>query len=425
MNNFDHENSRRRFLKAAGVTIALPMLESIRPLIAAGAEPSSVAKASRLVCTGAYLGYHREAIYPAQTGRDYVTSPTLEPLQRHREEFSIFSGLDHRPPKADGHDNWQTFLTGQKKNSISLDQLAATEIGQSTRYQSLQLSAGKANKGNQWLNRDDKGKPLPMISRPSVLYRKLFAIPEDQERMDYILRSGRSALDAARDDAKRLSRTVSEADRKKLDEYFDSLREVELRVQKRLDQTGGPVSKTDFKPPEYDPIAPSLMIEAEAMMYDLMALALETDSSRVMTLFLGGEGQVFTIDGETLKSGYHMLSHHGNDPEKIAELVKVDREHIRCLANFLDQLKRKTDADGRPLLESTLVLCGTGIGDANVHVNNDLPTVVAGGGLRHGQHANPGKDRLLGDLYITLLQQLGIAADRFSNATQNLNEVLV
>ena len=156
--------------------------------------------------------------------------------------------------------------------------------------------------------------------------------------------------------------------------------------------------KVDLQPPTYDPIAPNLMIEAEAMMYDLMALALETDSSRVLTLFLGGEGQVFTIDGETLRSGYHMLSHHGNDPEKIAELVKVDREHMKCLAVFLDQLKRKTDAEGRPLLDTTLVLSGTGIGDANAHLNNDLPTVVAGGGLKHGRHIKAGEEQLLGDL---------------------------
>ena len=422
MNSLIHEYSRRRFLKATGVTIALPMLESIRPSIAAGNESSSDTKAKRLVCTGAYLGYHREAIYPKQTGHGYLTPPTLEPLERHRKDFTILSGLDHRPPKADGHGTWQTFLTGQTKDSISLDQLAATRIGNTTRYQSLQLSAGKAKFP---MNRDEKGKPMPMISRPSVLYRKLFAIPEDQERLDYILRSGRSALDTAIDEAKRLSRTVSEADRKKLDEYFDSLREVERRVEKRLDPTGSTVPKTDYKPPEYDPIAPSLMIEAETMMYDLMSLALETDSSRVMTLFLGGEGQVFTIDGETLRSGYHMLSHHGNDPEKISELVKVDREHMRCLARFLDKLKQKTDADGRPLLDSTLVLSGTGIGDANAHANHDLPTVVAGGGLKHGQHIRAKKDRLLGDLYITLLQQLRIDADRFSNASHSLNEVLV
>lgn len=420
MNAVTPECSRRRFLKAAGIAFALPMLESFRPLRAFGAEPS-VARAKRLVCTGAYLGYHREAIYPALTGRGYVTSPILEPLQRHREDFTILSGLDHRPPKADGHDTWQTFLTGQTKNTISLDQLVADEIGKTTRFQSLQLSAGKAKFPMSFTG---KGMPLPMISRPTVLYKKLFAVPEDQARMDYVLKSGHSALDQALDEAKRLSRQVSENDRKKLDEYFDSLRDVERRVQKRLEHTHAAARKTDYPAPTYDPIAPNLMIEAETMMYDLMALALETDSTRVMTLFLGGEGQVFTIDGETLKTGYHGLSHHGNDPEKIAELVKVDREHMRCLARFLDQLKRKTDAEGRPLLESTLVLSGTGIGDANAHVNNDLPTLVAGGGLKHGQHIKAGDDRLLGDLYITLLQQLGLKLDHFSNATRNLNELL-
>ncbi|MDA0811556.1 MAG: DUF1552 domain-containing protein [Verrucomicrobia bacterium] len=404
------------------MAIALPMLESTRPAVAGGSNASSASTAKRLVCTGAYLGYHREAIYPQQTGFGYEIPPTLEALQRHRNDFTIFSGFDHRPPKADGHDTWQTFLTGETRDSISLDQLVAAKIGSTTRYQSLQLSAGKAKFP---MNRDEKGKPLPMISRPSVLYRKLFAIPEDQERMDYILKSGGSALDMVLEDAKRLSRNVSEADRRKLDEYFDALREVERRVQKRMHPAGQTMPKVDLSPPSYDPIGPSLMIEAEKMMYDLMALALEADCSRVMTLFLGGEGQVFTIEGETLKAGYHALSHHGNDPEKIAELVKVDREHMRCLAEFLDQLKSKTDADGRPLLETTLVLSGTGIGDANAHANNDLPTVVIGGGLKHGQHVKAGGNQLLGDLYVTLLQKLGIEANRFSNATQNLNQVLL
>ena len=421
MNQSSLENNRRSFLQTAGVAIALPMLESTRPLRAAD-KPQSSGRAKRLVCTGAYLGYHRKSIYPDQVGRGYKMSPILEPIARHRDQFTILSGLDHRPPKADGHDMWQTYLTGKNRNSISLDQLAAATIGRTTRYQSLQLSAGKAKFP---MNRDARGKPMPMITRPSVLYRKLFAVPKDKERQNYILNSGRSALDAALEDAKRLRRSVSDADRRKLDEYFDALRQVEQRLKKRLEPIVSKVPKTDYKPPKYDPIAPSLMIEAEEMMYDLMALALETDSSRVMTLFLGGEGQVFTIDGETLKTGYHLLSHHGKDPEKIAELVRIEKEHMRCLGRFLDKLKRKTDGDGRPLLGSTLVLSGTGIGDANAHVNNDLPTVIAGGGFKHGQHIKAPKDRLLGDLYITMLQQLGLKIDKFSNAKSNLNEALL
>ena len=156
-------------------------------------------------------------------------------------------------------------------------------------------------------------------------------------------------------------------------------------------------------------------------MYDLMALALETDSTRVMTMFLAGLGQVFTIDGETLQAGYHALSHHGNDEEKIQDLVRVEVEHMKCLENFISQLKSKTDAEGRPLLDSTIVMMGTGMGNASAHTNNDLPTVVAGGGFRHGSHVavDPKSDGapLLGDLYITLMQQLGMEVDRFSNAS--------
>ena len=164
--NFDNHSSRRHFLKATGVTLALPMLEAIRPLVADTAKDRPAGPAKRLKCTGAYLGYHREAIYPKQTGRDFEMSPTLEPLAKHRDDFTIFSGFDHRPAKADGHDTWQTFLTGKDRNSISLDQLAASRVGTTTRYRSLQLSAGKAKFP---MNRDEKGRPMPMISRPSVL----------------------------------------------------------------------------------------------------------------------------------------------------------------------------------------------------------------------------------------------------------------
>ncbi|MEM1441796.1 MAG: DUF1552 domain-containing protein [Verrucomicrobiota bacterium] len=183
----------------------------------------------------------------------------------------------------------------------------------------------------------------------------------------------------------------------------------------------------NYELPGYDPVAPTLMLEAEGIMYDLMALALQTDSTRVATMFLAGLGQVFTIGGETLQAGYHALSHHGNDPDKIRELVKVEREHMKCLAKFLEQLKTKTDAEERSLLDSTIVLFGTGMGDASRHSNRDLPTLVAGGGFQHGQHiaGDPDSDKslLLGDLYITIMQRLGIEQDEFSNATRNMNGV--
>ena len=266
-----------------------------------------------------------------------------------------------------------------------------------------------------------------MIQRPSVLYHKLFASAKDRARSEYLLRSGQSALDAVHEDAKRLQNSVSAADKAKLSEYFDSLREVERRMTRQMNSVGHDVPQTTYRLPPYDPVAPTLQLEAETLMYDLMALALESDSTRVVSLFIGGLGQVFTINGEPLQAGYHALSHHGNDPDAIADLIKVETEHMRCFDRFLTQLKSKTDSRGEPLLDSTIVLLGTGMGDASRHANSNLPTLVAGGGFNHGQHIavdhNADHAPLLGDLYITLLQQLGLEADQFSNAKRNLNHL--
>ena len=185
-----------------------------------------------------------------------------------------------------------------------------------------------------------------MIQRPSVLYGKLFASPGDQARSQYLLRSGQSALDAVREDARQLQARVSASDKVKLNEYFDSLREVEKRMTRQIESFDEPIPRTTYELPDYDPVAPTLQLEAETLMYDLMALALETDSSRVLSLFIGGLGQVFTINGETLQAGYHALSHHGNDPDQIADLIKVETEHMKCFGRFLDQLTAKTDAKG-------------------------------------------------------------------------------
>jgi hypothetical protein len=410
--------NRRQFLKAAGVSIALPMLESF-PALAAG---ESTAKAKRLVCIGGYLGFHQSSIFPKQTGRHYELSPLLQPLAKHRDDFTIFSGLDHRSPN--GHGAWSNYLCGQRPGAWSLDQIVAGKIGQRTRFPSVQLTAGKASRS---MNYTRQGIALPMIQRPSVFYNRLFASVADRAHTEYLLKSGRSSLDLVRADAKALQATVSTRDKAKLNEYFDSVRDVEKRMTRQLNGIDDPIPVTDYKLPGYDPIAPTLMLEAEKLMYDLIALALETDSSRVLTLFLAGLGQVFTIDGETLQAGYHALSHHGNDPDKIRDLVKVEAEHQKCFGRFLDQLKQKKDAEDRPLLDSTIVMNGTGMGDASRHANSNLPIMIAGGGFNHGQHLAIDTKQpdapLLGDLYITLMQQLGLETGKFSNATKNLNHL--
>lgn len=395
------------------------MLESLAPRLSASQK---LPRARRLVCIGGYLGFHQASIFPTQAGSDYEWTPLLRPLERHREHFTVFSGLDHRAPN--GHANWSNYLCGQVPGSYSLDQMVADRLGEATRYPSLQLTAGKASRSMSYTR---QGVALPMIQRPSVLYRKLFASEEDRGHTEYLLKTGRSALDLVLEDARRLQSQVSPGDKAKLGEYFDSVREVEKQMSRRLQGLDDPVPHTDYALPDYDPIAPTLMLEAEKLMYDLMALALESDSTRVLTLFLAGLGQVFTIDGETLQAGYHALSHHGNDPDKIRDLVKVEVEHQKRFSAFLDQLRQKTDAEGRSLLETTLVMMGTGMGDASRHSNDNLPILVAGGGFQHGRHVAVSRDTpgspLLGDLYLTLMQQMGLEVERFSNARSNLNQL--
>jgi hypothetical protein len=200
-------------------------------------------------------------------------------------------------------------------------------------------------------------------------------------------------------------------------------------MERQLAALDEPTATTTYKLPDYDPITPNLQIEAEGILYDLSALAIESGQTRVITMFLHGLGQVFSLDGRQLVAGYHGLSHHGNDPVMIRDLVAIETAHMHCLAGFLKQLQDKKTPEGRTLLDDTIVLVGTGMGDASRHSNANLPTLVAGGGLKHGSHVAVDPKQagapLLGDLYVTLMQRLGIETDRFSNASKNMNEVLL
>lgn len=416
-----HFDRRRGFLKASGLSLSLPLLESTGN--SADAVPDdNDPPAKRLICIGSNLGLYRPAFYPEQKGDGYEPSPLSSVIDAHRDDFTIFSGLDHRA--SNGHANWDNYLCGRRVGDVTLDQIAAEQIGKSTRFESLQLCAGDIPKQRMVFTRE--GVPLPMINRPSVVYNKMFVSADDRARSEYLLRSGQSALDVVRDDATRLGQQVSGSDKQKLNEYFTSLRELEQRMGRQLNHLAEDPLQVDYELPPYDPVAPTLMLECEQIMFDLMALALQTDSTRVATLFIAGLGQVFTLDGQTLRAGYHALSHHGNDPDLIRDLIRVETEHMRCLDRFLTQLKTKTDAEGRPLLDSTVVMFGTGMGDASRHSNRDLPTVVAGGGFKHGRHiatdSQSDDPLLLGDVFLTILRQMGIESDQFSNATRGIDQ---
>jgi hypothetical protein len=410
--------NRRNFLKGATAMLAVPGLESL------GATAPHVTRARNFVAVGTYLGWHQNSFFPKQNGLQYEMPDTLMPLERLREDFTVLSGLDHRA--SNGHGAWSNFLCGNAPKTYSLDQMIADGIGNKTRFASLQLAAGMGE-GNKAMSFTRRGIPLPMIRRPSVLYKTLFVSKEDRARSEYLLRSGKSSLDQVVDDAKRLQSALPQSDKDKLEEYFESLRAVEKRMGRQLEMIDQPLPEPDYKLPNYDPITPNLQIEAEEIMYDLMVLALDTGSTRVLSFFLDGLGQVFSLDGKALGSGYHGLSHHGNDPAMIRDLVAIETAHMHCFARFLKQLKEKKNAQGKSLLDDTVVLLGTGMGDASRHSNRNLPTLVAGGGIKHKGHVAINlkqKDApLLGDLYITLMQRLGMETSQFSNASRNLNQL--
>jgi hypothetical protein len=419
----DRQN-RRGFLRGVGVSLALPMLESFLPVEVQGAM--ATAGARRLVCIGTYLGFYQRDFFPAQTGKNYELSPVLKPLAGFRDQMTVFSGLDHRG--RNGHHGWRAWMTGSASGSVSMDQVVAAKVGEKTRFDSLQVTCGNPP-AEARISFTKEGVALPMLGRPSVLYRSLFRSTADNARADYLLASNRSVLDGVVEEARDLERNVSGADRQKLGEYFASVRDVEKKIEKQRLWLDRPRPQVDYPLPEFDPVAPDLSLECESIMYDLMALALTTDSTRVLTFMIPGWSQVFTVDGRRLTAGYHGLSHHGNDPAKIAEYNLVGTEHVKRFAAFLEKLRSNKDAEGRPLLDSTAVVFGSGMGNSNTHDNSNLPTLLVGGGLRHGQHhrieRQASSPRLLGDMYLTLMQRYGVDVEEFAGAKSNMNEYLL
>lgn len=423
MNSID----RRNFLKSTGLGLALPVFESWLSPAEVYANPSNKASAAqRLVCVGTFLGFHQSSFFPEQIGRDYEMSTVLKPVESFRSRMTVFSGLDHRG--RNGHEGWKAWMSGSASGSISMDQRVAEEVGVATRYASLQVTCGNPP-GAARLSFTKEGVALPMVGRPSVLYKTLFRSDSDKSRIDYLLASNRSVLDGALAEAKSIEAKLSVKDRRKLNEYLASVRDVEKKLRKQRAWLDKPTPKVDYRLPQFDPVSPALALECESIMYDLMALALTTDSTRVITFMVPGWSQVFEIDGEKLSAGYHGLSHHGNDPTKIAEYNLVGQEHVKRFANFLSKIDAAKDAAGRSLLDSTVVVFGSGMGDSNTHDNSNLPTLLVGGGFQHGQHhrieRDPTNTRLLGDLYLTVMQQLGVNEEQFAGAKQNMSEYLL
>lgn len=409
---------RRTFLRGAGVAIALPLFDAMSR---AGDAAQPVKR--RMVCINTPLGVHPPYFFPEKAGKDYELTPYLEVLKEFRDSFTVVSGLSH-PDVGPSHDSNYSFLTAAPhperragfRNSISLDQFAAEQLHGQTRFASLPLSC--EGFGLSWTR---SGAAVPTESFPSSVFAKLFleGRPDEVQAQARRLEDGQSVLDAVRDQARRLQPILGNGDRDKLDEYFTSVRELEQRLSQADAWAKRPKPKVDAKPPQNITNSADL-IGRTRLWFDLIHLALQTDSSRLVTLQLLGTSSVPPIAG--VSQGHHDLSHHGKDPAKIGQLKLLELEKMKTLHDFLAQLNQ-TREEGDSLLDRTMVFFGSNLGNAATHGTKNMPVLLAGGGFHHGQHLAFDESNAppLSNLFVSMLQRMGIDADKFGSSTGTLS----
>lgn len=412
--------NRRRFLRTAGVSLALPWLDAFS---LARAATGAAQPRRRMVCICTPLGLHPPHFFPEKTGTDYELTPYLELLKDYRDQFTVISGLSHAGMSPGfAHQASASFLTGVPgagrpgfRNEISLDQFAAEHIGGQTRFPSLILSGEGA--GLSWTR---TGALVPAATSPSRVFARLFLAGSTDEVQSQVrrLEDGRSILDDVRDQAKSLRSDLGTGDREKLDEYLTSVRELEQRLVTDEGWAKTPKPKVDAKQPEDIPNAADL-IGRTRLLFDVTHLALQTDSTRLITIMLAGSTFAPPIPGVT--KGHHDLSHHGKDPGKLEELKIVEQETMKTLRDLLAKLKQSQE-DGGSLLDRTTVFLGSNLGDGSSHSVKNLPVLLAGGAFRHGQHLpfDPQNSPPLCNLYVSMLQAMGIETDKFGTSTGTL-----
>lgn len=413
---------RRRFLgHALAGTLALPALPSLvagdRAAAATPRAPSPGPR--RFVAIGNLLGFQRSHLFPEKVGTDFELTDLLEPLADNRGRITLFRGLDHGIKG--GHFAVHTFLSGvlhheskyRPDGNVTVDQFIADAVGDQTRFASLTVGSEGGIHGGCQLSWTRSGVRVPPITCPSALFEKLFVgeSPAARERYDAANRLQGSILDAMISDARTLARRINHEDRAKLDDYLTSVRDVEKRLQARIAWANRPKPTAPMKRPSDRNTAQDL-----PLLYELIALALQTDSTRVATLEIGG---CFLPQDLGIDKSHHGLSHHGNDPEAVAQLITLEKYQLEHFSRFLTRLAGTTDGDST-LLDSTAVLFGSGMGDANSHKNDDLPIIMAGAGYGCGafRRLDPQRNKVpLCNLFLDIVQRLGIEADSFGTST--------
>lgn len=407
---------RRAVLRSLAGTLALPTLSSLSAMPVSERE----APLRRFVAVGNLLGFQQKHFFPETSGKEFETTTLLKPLEANRDHLTVYRGLDHG--LRGGHFAVHTFLSGvlhheskhRPDGNVTIDQFIADEIGRETRFASLTVGSEGGIHGGCQMSWTKSGVRVPPITGPADLFERLFVTDSESRRQ----RSGRatelqaSILDSVIEEVGDLAKRVNQEDKSKLDEYFSSVRDVEKRIQTRR-------RWADHAKPEapFDRPADTNTVDDLPMLYDLIALALQTDSTRIVTLEIGGS---FLPQNLGIDKAYHSLSHHGNDEKTVADLITLETYQLRQFDRFLTRLRETNDGE-QSLLDSTAVLFGSGMGNGSSHTNTDLPIVLAGGGYGRGefkQLPDKGLNKVpLCNLYLDIAQRMGVRQDAFGTST--------
>jgi len=365
-----------------------------------------------------------ENFWPKETGRTYAPSRYLSHLEAVRGHYSVMHGLSH-PDNSGGHVVEKSFLTGARfpssavfKNSISIDQLAVESIGHHTRFPFLALGVNGQHDGLLSVSRD--GVFVPPELSPAKVYRRLFTPDTAQESEQRMREIGQrvNTLDFVNEKAKRLSHSLGTEDRARLDQYLTSVRELEQRLEQARVWQQREKPRVSVPQPQ-DILDNTQDVDRARLMYDMTLLALQSDSTRVVTLYLNPLEVLVKLPGVSDRT--HTLTHHGNEPEKLEQLAKVEEAGLKNLGRFLEGLAAVNEG-GSSLLDDTAVLFGSNMSNGSNHSNVNLPILLAGGRFKHGQHLqfDPKNNTPLCNLFVSMLQHMGLERDSFSTSTGTL-----
>ena len=409
--------NRRTFLQSTGVALALPWLESMQPAWAKEQAPPK-----RMVTICNTLGLHAPALFPKKTGADYELTDYLSIIKAHRKDFTLFSGLSH-PQQGGEHQCEMSWLSAAPnpgmdgfQNSVSVDQYAAGKLGYVTRFPSVSLSSDRAISQSY----TSSGVMIPAEQRPSRMFAKMFLSgkPEEIARQKQKLAEGRSVLDELLSQTRILLKNAPGADRERLQEYFESVRTAEKNLAEEQVWFDRPKPEVQAKAP-LDVHDKTDLIGRIRLLFNLVPLIIQTDSSRVISVVIQNNHGVPQVEG--VDSEHHNLSHHGRDPKRIQQLLKIERAIMGCFDEFLTAMKAKREG-GDTLLDNTLTLLGSNLGNASAHDPRNNPILLAGGGLKHGRYlAHDAKNNTpLCNLFVHMLNQMNLNTDKFASSTGEL-----